>query len=132
MNIKIDHYAIWCNDLELMKTFYINYFGMNSNKKYVNPAKKYESYFLTFSDDSTARLELMKRPDIPENKNIRGFMKGYAHIAFSVGSKDTVDHLTEKLRHDGYKVVGEPRITGDGYYESVIEDLEGNWIEITV
>nr|WP_315028686.1 VOC family protein [uncultured Chryseobacterium sp.] len=132
MAIKVDHYAIWCNDLERMKKFYLHYFRMESNEKYVNPIKKYESYFLNFKDDSSVRIELMKRPDIVENKNIRGFLMGYAHIAFSVGSKESVDLLTEKLRQDGYKIVSETRVTGDGYYESVIEDPEGNWIEVTI
>ena len=29
------------------------------------------------------------------------------------------------------KIIGETRTSGDGYYESVIEDIEGNWVEIT-
>lgn len=131
MKIKIEHYAIWCHDLELMKAFYTNCFGMTSNNKYVNPVKKYESYFLSFADGSSPRLELMKRPDITENKNVRGYVMGYAHIAFSVGSREAVDILTEKLRRNGYTIAGETRVTGDGYYESIIEDPEGNWIEIT-
>lgn len=132
MKIKIEHSAIWCEDLEEMRTFYMNAFGMSSNDKYVNPVKKYESYFLTFEDSSSPRLELMKRPDIAENKNTRGQTMGYAHMALSVGSKEAVDFLTEKLRRDGCTVAGEARITGDGYYESMIEDPEGNRIEITV
>jgi len=55
-----------------------------------------------------------------------------AHLAISVGSKEKVDELTEKLRADGYTVAGNPRLTGDGYYESVVFDPEGNRIEITV
>ena len=57
---------------------------------------------------------------------------GYAHIAFSVGSREKVDALTERLRSDGFKVVSGPRTTGDGYYESCIVVIEGNQIEITV
>ncbi|SHF99340.1 VOC family protein [Chryseobacterium sp. OV279] len=132
MKIKIEHYAIWCQDLELMRTFYMNAFGMSSNDKYINQAKKYESYFLTFEDPFSPRLELMKRPDIAENKNTRGHTMGYAHIALSVGSKEAVDLLTEKFRRDGRTIAGEARITGDGYYESIVEDPEGNWIEITI
>ncbi|SHF80610.1 VOC family protein [Chryseobacterium vrystaatense] len=131
MKIKIEHYAVWCKDPELMRTFYMTYFGMFSNDRYINPVKKYESYFLSFEGNSSPRLELMKRPDIIENKEVRGLMMGYAHIAFSVGSKAAVDILTEKFRQDGYSIVSETRVTGDGYYESVIEDPEGNWIEIT-
>lgn len=58
--------------------------------------------------------------------------EGYAHLAFSVGSEQAVDHLTETLRQDGYEVAGEPRRTGDGYYESVVLDPDGNPVEITV
>ncbi|KMQ65254.1 hypothetical protein ACM46_13360 [Chryseobacterium angstadtii] len=129
--MRIEHYAIWCQDLELMKTFYMTYFGMSSNEKYINPTKKYESYFLSFQDSSSPRIELMKRPDIAENKSVRGMLTGYAHVAFSVGNRETVDRLTANLRKEGYKVISECRVTGDGYYESVIEDPEGNWIEIT-
>ena len=57
---------------------------------------------------------------------------GYAHIAFSVGSKEKVDELTDRLRTDGYEIVSGPRTTGDGYYESCIVVLEENQIEITV
>lgn len=57
---------------------------------------------------------------------------GYIHIAFSVGSKEKVDNLTEKMRQNGYTVISGPRTTGDGYYESCIVGIEGNQIEITV
>ena len=57
---------------------------------------------------------------------------GYAHIAFSVGSKEKVDELTERLRSAGYEVKSGPRTTGDGYYESCVVIIEGNLIEITV
>lgn len=129
--MKIEHLALWCNNLELIKTFYISYFNMKCNEKYVNREKHFASYFLSFENDSSARLEIMQRPDITENNNLRGLLMGFAHLAFSVGSKEKVNSLTEKLRKDGYTVVGEPRTTGDGYYESIIEDPEGNWIEIT-
>lgn len=54
------------------------------------------------------------------------------HIAFSVGSKEKVDALTERLKIDGFNVVSGPRTTGDGYYESCILGIENNQIEITV
>ena len=53
------------------------------------------------------------------------------HIAISVGNKEKVDLLTNLIRNKGYEIIGEPRTTGDGYYESVIADPEGNHIEIT-
>lgn len=127
--MKIHHIAIWVKDLEEIKNFYETYFQGKSNELYHNPIKKFSSYFLTF--DSGCQIELMHRPDILEGK--RSFESqeiGIVHLAFSVGSKEKVDELTEKLRADGYKVVSEPRITGDGYYESVILDPEENIIEI--
>lgn len=128
--MKIEHVAFWVKDLENMKTFYETYFDAISNEKYVNPAKKFESYFLSF--DNGTRLEIMSRPDIKEANNHHESEKfGMIHLAFSTGSKEKVDFLTEKLRNDGFKIVGEPRTTGDGYYESVILDPENNLIEIT-
>ncbi|MGO4707757.1 VOC family protein [Chryseobacterium sp. 2TAF14] len=128
--MKIEHVAFWVKDLEKMKEFYQTYFNAVSNEKYNNPVKKFESYFLSF--DSGARLEIMFRPDIIEANNHHECEKlGMIHLAFSTGSKEKVDILTEKLRIDGFKIVGEPRTTGDGYYESVILDPENNLIEIT-
>ncbi len=129
--MTIDHIAIWVNDLENMKQFYVKYFGATTNQKYHNPKKNFNSYFLTF--ESGARLELMQKPEIPQNLNntIDQYI-GLNHFAVSVGSKNNVDELTEKLRNDGYEVIGEPRTTGDGYYESVVFDPEKNRIEITI
>lgn len=58
-------------------------------------------------------------------------MAGLAHFSISVGSKEAVDKLTERLRNDGYAILSNPRITGDGYYESTVADPEGNCIEIS-
>lgn len=129
--MKLEHFALWCTDIELIRKFYMNYFEMESNNKYENPVKRFTSYFLSCKDSSSSRLELMQRPDIVYNENTRGMLMGYAHLAISVGGKEKVNHLTSKLYNDGYVVIGEPRITGDGYYESIVEDPEGNWIEIT-
>ncbi|ASW73523.1 hypothetical protein IQ37_11125 [Chryseobacterium piperi] len=129
--MKIEHIALWCHNLKLMQRFYIDYFEMVSNEKYENPAKGFASYFLSFKENSFVRLELMHRPDIMDNDNTRGMIMGYAHLAISVGSKEKVDALTSRLRHDGFHIIGEPRTTGDGYYESIVGDPEGNWIEIT-
>lgn len=127
--MKIEHVAFWVKDLEIMKSFYEKYFGAVSNEKYRNPVKNFESYFLSFEDGS--RLEIMTRPDIQEGDNSFEAQKfGINHLAFSPGTKEKVDELTEILRNDGYKIVGEPRTSGDGYYESVILDPENNIIEI--
>ncbi|MEN5309754.1 VOC family protein [Chryseobacterium cucumeris] len=127
--MKIEHIAIWVKDLEQFRAFYQKYFGAVSNEKYHNPVKNFQSYFLSF--ENGCRLEIMTRPDIKESKNsYESQQYGIIHLAFSVDNKQKVDELTEILRKDGYKVAGEPRTTGDGYYESVILDPENNIIEI--
>lgn len=128
--MKIEHIAIWVKDLEKMKAFYEIYFGGKANEKYRNEKKGFESYFISF--DSGARLELMQMLQIPDSKNdIYEQFIGLIHLAISVDSVEDVNTLTEKLRNDAYEIVGEPRWTGDGYYESVIFDPEYNRIEIT-
>lgn len=127
--MKIEHIAIWVKDLERSKEFYQKYFGAVSNEKYHNPIKNFESYFLSF--DQGCRIEIMTRPDIKESENSYESQQfGIIHLAFSVDSKEKVNELTETLRRDGYTIAGEPRTTGDGYYESVILDPENNIIEI--
>jgi len=129
--MHIDHLAIWAKDLEAMKNFYIKYFNARAGEKYVNPKKNFHSYFLSF--ESGCRLEIMNMPGIPDSTNdVYRQFSGIIHFAIGVGSKDEVDGLTNQLRADGFEVVGEPRTTGDGYYESVVLDPEGNRIEITV
>ena len=128
--MRIEHIAIWADDIELLRTFYTRYFHMECGDKYTNPSKRFMSYFLTFGKDKT-RIELMHIPDM-ENPANRGSLKGLAHFAIAVGSKEAVNALTERLRTDGYTILGEPRMTGDGCYESVVADPEGNRVEITV
>lgn len=124
--MKIEHIGLWTIDLERMKDFYEKYFSAKSNTLYHNPKKGFKSYFLTF--ESGSRLELMHREDI-KRPNVESY--GYAHLAMSVGDKTAVDNLVDKLESDGYMLVDGPRTTGDGYYEAVIEDPEGNLIELT-
>ena len=114
--MRIEHIAIWADDIELLRDFYLKYFNLTCGDKYTNPAKKFTSYFLSFGEDKT-RIELMNIPDM-ENPASRGNLKGLAHFAISVESRETVNELTERLRADGYTILSEPRITGDGYYES--------------
>jgi len=126
--MRIEHIALWANDIEKMKEFYCFYFKAEASDKYFNPLKQFSSYFLSFEDG--ARIEIMNKPGL--ESSLQPMACGWIHIAFSAGSKDAVDKLTEQLRSDGYIIAGEPRTTGDGYYESVILDPEGNQIEITV
>ena len=128
--MRIEHLAIWVKDLDAMKRFYVTYFDAVPGEMYHNPKKDFNSYFLSFKEGGS-RLELMHRPDsaVRQNENIE-FM-GITHFAISVGSKGKVDALTDRLRDSGFKIVGEPRTTGDGYYESVVLDPEKNRIEIT-
>ena len=128
--MKIDHFAIWCDDIEAMRSFYTKYFACTSNQKYYNPTKKYTSYFLSFQG-SDCRIELMNRPDIAPPTTMRGFTTGIAHFDIEVGNEAMVDVLTERLRSDGHTVASKPRRTGDGYYESAVLDPEGNYIEIS-
>lgn len=128
METKINHVGIWVKNLEAAKLFYEKYFNARANNIYINEKKKFKSYILTFDDN--CKIEIMSKDGVSESKN--GLFLGYAHISFSLGSKDNVNLLTEQARKDGYKVSSEPRITGDGFYESAIEDPDGNLIELTV
>ena len=127
--MKIDHIALYVNDLEGAKAFFENYFQATSNEGYHNKRTDFRSYFLTFSDGS--RLEIMTKPDLTDSGNLPDRF-GYAHIAFSAGSRDAVDELTALLSAGGYPTLSGPRVTGDGYYESCVLGFEGNIIEITV
>ena len=127
--MKIEHVALYVNDLERAKDFFIKYFNAKSNDGYHNHKTDFKSYFLSFDDG--ARLEIMNKPEVSDlPKDLA--RTGYIHIAFSVGSKEIVDTITARLKNDGYEVVSGPRTTGDGYYESCVVAMEGNQIEITV
>lgn len=126
--MTIEHIAMFVNDLEAARDFFVTYLRGKSNDGYHNKTTGFRSYFISF--DAGARLEIMNKPgmedaDKPLNRT------GYAHIAFSVGSRERVDELTGELRSAGYEVVSGPRTTGDGYYESCVVAIEGNQIEIT-
>ena len=127
--MKIEHVAVWTSDLEGMKNFYMHYFDASSNEVYYNHSREFRSYFLTF--DGECRLELMEMPGIPKTKNdpLKQF-SGIVHFAFKLGSKAEVDRITEQLRKDGFRIISEPRTTGDGYYESVFLDPDGNRVEL--
>lgn len=126
--MKIEHISMWVSDLEKMRKFYEKYFGARSGNKYHNSEKNFSSYFLNFKPG--CRLELMHKPDLAPSPKEKQPYLGMAHFAISVGSKQLVDDLTTLLKKDGFTVESKPRTTGDGYYESVIKDPEGNLIEI--
>lgn len=127
--MKIDHIAIWAEDIELLRDFYMMYFDMSCNDRYVNPNKNFSSYFLSFSDGET-RIEIMNIPgkDAPAS---RGDLKGLAHFAISVGGKERVDEMARRFKENDVTILSAPRTTGDGYYECAVADPEGNYIEIT-
>lgn len=127
--MKIEHVAMYVNDLENVKQFFERYLGAVANTMYHNKTTDFKSYFLTFDDG--ARLEIMNKPVMDDLEKPLG-RTGFIHIAFSVGSKERVDLLTEQLKKDGYTVVSGPITTGDGYYEACIVAIEGNQIELTV
>ena len=128
--MKINHVAIYVNNLEKTKEFYVKYFQAKANEKYHNKKTGLQTYFLSFPESDT-RLEIMTRPDLSARED-RAMNEGFIHLAFSVGSKEKVDELTEGLVKDGFRCLSGPRTTGDGYYESCIVAIEENQIEITI
>jgi lactoylglutathione lyase len=127
--VRISHIAVWTQDIERLKEFYERHFGAKAGPRYVNPGRRFESYFLSF--ESGARLEIMQMPSVSRRQDIGVPSQGYAHLAVSVGSEAEVDRLTDRLRAGGCEILSNPRRTGDGYYESVVADPDGNPIEIT-
>lgn len=124
--MHLEHVAIWTKDLEKMREFYEKYFNVKSSELYYNQRTQFQSYFLSFETGS--RLELTTKKFLSDRA---ADSLGYAHIAISVGTKNDVDSFVEKLVEDGCPLLNGPRTTGDGYYEAVIQDPEGNLIELT-
>lgn len=124
--MKLHHIAIWTFRLEELKEFYVRFLGGKSNEKYVNPKKGFESYFISFGEGPS--LELMSRPDV-QNTVVEENRVGLTHLAFTFPGQEEVLRFTEEMRSEGYTIAGEPRTSGDGYFESVILDPDGNRIE---
>lgn len=124
--MRLTHIALWTNRPEELRDFYIKYFNGKSNKKYINPQKGFSSYFVYFEEG--AALEIMRREDITEHYEHEHI--GLAHLAFHARSKSEVNMMIERLRADGYTIAGETRVSGDGYYEGVALDPDGNIVEI--
>jgi len=127
----LDHVAIWTNQLEALKDFYVKYFDASPNRKYSNPDTGFESYFLSF--DSGSRLEIMTKPGIPENLNdpIEKQHLGIIHLDFGVETMAQVDEKCKELANDGFRIIRGPRKTGDGYYEFETHDPDYNRIEVS-
>ena len=125
--MKIDHVAIYVNNLEVEKDFFVKYFGAKTTEKYTNFQGDFTSYFLTF--DNGSRFEIMHRTGMLDPKKEK-YRSGYHHIALNVGSVEDVNTITSTIEDDGMVIVAAPRKTGDGYYASILTDPEGNEIEI--
>lgn len=126
MNARIEHVGLWVLDLDGVAAFYAKYFGARIGELYRNPRKGFESRFLEFSGG--ARLEIMRRTDV----TARGGdpQLGFAHVALCVGDEQAVNDLASRFIADGLPPLDGPRRTGDGYYECVVRDPEGNRVEI--
>jgi lactoylglutathione lyase len=126
--MRIEHVAIWTSRLDELTAFYVRFFGAEAGSLYRSARRPFESCFLTFA--SGARLELMRIPDLPPGGGPDP-RAGLAHLAISVGGAAEVDRLTAEIAAAGHPVHSAPRTTGDGYYESVVLDPDGNVVEIT-
>ena len=125
--MKIVHVALWTRQLEIQARFWVDFFEGSINEKYcskTNPG--FESYFVKIGED--VAIELMTKPGLsarePDNNT-----SGWVHLAIAVGAKTKVDALAQRAQTQGI-LVSAPRTTGDGYYEAVIKDPDGNLIEI--
>jgi lactoylglutathione lyase len=127
MNVRIEHVALWVRDVERVAEFYARYFGARIGDRYENPRTGFQSRFLAFA--SGARLEVMARSDV--GMRAASETVGFAHLAIAIGNEAAVDALATRLRVDGVSVLDGPRRTGDGYYECVVLDPEGNHVEVT-
>lgn len=125
--MKIDHIAIYVENLEATKEFFIKYFNATANNLYHNPKTELSTYFLSFEDNT--RLEIMSRPNMIKTE-FNLYRQGFIHLSFSLGNKEKVNELTARLKNDGYEILSEPRTTGDGYYESYVLGPENNILEL--
>jgi lactoylglutathione lyase len=127
LDVRLAHVALWTHDLERLRDFYVDSLGGSAGPRYHNPQTGFSSYFVAFAGG--ARLELMSRPDVAGPRRA-DTAPGYAHIALALGSRAAVDEQIERLRGLGVGILGAARVTGDGYYEAVIADPDGNPVEL--
>jgi len=126
--MRIEHIALWSPDIEVLRAFYCRHFSCVAGNRYENRTKEFSSYFLRFADG--ARLEIMQKTGI--SNRTQQPAHGLAHFAIAVGSEAQVIELTNQLRAADVRVTSEPRRTGDGYFESIVLDPDGNAIELTI
>ena len=126
MKMRIEHVGLWVRDIDSVAAFYARYFEARAGELYRNPNKGFASRFLEFP--SGARLEIMTRTDIATRASAEQL--GLAHVAIAVGDEREVDALAARFAADGIAVLDGPRRTGDGYYECVVQDSEGNRVEV--
>lgn len=125
--MRVEHVAVWTADLERLRDFYVQHFGAKAGPRYDNEARGFSSYFLSWSQGG-ARLELMTAPNVSAPDEV---LRGWSHLALSLGNEAAVDSAAQTLARAGVRVVDGPRRTGDGYYECVVLDPDGNRIELT-
>ena len=129
--MRLEHLAIWTPRLETLRDFYVRHLGCIASPRYVSQSHPFRSCFLTLPEGG-ARIELMEQPGLgAAPTGAAPDRTGLAHFALSLGSEEQVRACTERLRAAGVRVASEPRHTGDGYYESVVLDPDGNRIELT-
>jgi lactoylglutathione lyase len=124
--IRVEHVAVWVHELERMREFYVERLGGQSSARYHNSRTGFTSYFISFGEG--CRIELMQWPELSAKPE--GRVGGYAHLALSLGGRQAVDDQVDALRQARVRIQSDPRTTGDGYYEAVILDPEGNQIEL--
>ena len=127
MTARIEHVAIWVRDIESAAAFYARWFGARVGERYENPRKGFASRFLDFGGG--ARLEIMTRSGVDTRAACEQL--GLAHVAIAVADEAAVDALAARFRQAGVTLLDGPRRTGDGYYECVVCDPEGNRVEVT-
>jgi len=124
--MRLEHVGLWVSNIDIVSAFYAKYFGARVGELYQNPRKGFESRFLEF--DTGARLEIMRRTDVSQRAEKE--LLGFAHVALVVGDDAKVDALAKRFVADEVTPDSGPRRTGDGYYECVVRDPEGNRVEI--